>query len=101
MTEQFDRRRNTDSIERLLGGLEATSHSQSERLETITGQLSNVQEKLGCIPGVKKMVEDHEARVRILEETKNKSAGAAMAAGATGGIVATIATVLTLFGFKT
>ena len=95
-----EERRSDGSIERLLGSLEATSKDTSTHLNIMSAQIAGIHERLGCIPGVKKMVEDHETRVRVLEETKNKGAGVAMAAGATGGLVATVTAVLALFGFK-
>ena len=99
-TYDGEERRVDGSIERLLGNLEATSRDTSTHLGVVAAQLAGVHERLGCIPGLKKMVEDHETRVRALEETRNKGAGVAMAAGATGGLVATVTAVLALFGFK-
>lgn len=87
-------------IIKTLGAIEASLESASRQRATIFEQLRELGETQarieGCLPGIKKMLEDHEQRLRVQEASRNRIIGMATAGGGISGVLATVAAWLGL-----
>ena len=85
-------------IERIIGALEADMASGKRHRAALFAEVKELRttsDKLaGCLPGLKKMLEDHETRLRTVEADNLKRAGRAAGAGAAGGGLVAFATML-------
>ena len=90
------------ALHEALGALKADMASGTRQRAVMFEQLQgirSVQDQLaGCLPGLKKMLEDHEHRLRVVEVDKHTRAGRAAGAGAAGGgLVAILSLVAAWF----
>lgn len=93
-----------DDTDRILGALQAQSEAASDQLAEIFHQLREMrttQDTLaGCLPGLKRMTEDHEKRLRVQEAEASKRIGRAGVIGAIAGLVTSALAALAAWANK-
>lgn len=78
----------------LQADMESGKHQRAAMFAEIKEMRSTSDKLAGCLPGLKKMLEDHETRLRTVEADNIKRAGRAAGAGAAGGGLVAFATML-------
>lgn len=86
-----------EEVFRIIGQLEGHAKDTTAHLKDISEAFDKVRDGIACLPGLKKMVEDHEKRLRVAETAKNRQLGAATAVGGISGLVAAFAAFVALF----